>query len=485
MSNIDVNVLRREFQNALSTLLLNNSTFILGMVIKATKVIATNSEPTLSTDGKTLRINPSFFLGASPQERVFLLAHEAMHIARMDPVRFKNYIEKKGISASNVQVLYNIVADAKINTELQSEIKVNVPKGGVTCDELAQFGISAEECVQKSTEELVDKILQNAQTTKVSLPIMDITIPQGSESQQSSKSQGQDRQSQGQQDQQNQGQSQATGQCSTGSQQGQQSQGQGVGGSQGAQDAQSQPTQSRQGSGRQGQEVVLNEGDKELLNAGEKELKNKIVQIIYTASIVKGIGNMPNWAKRIIDELTKEKVDWRRILAKYLHGALAVRRKLTRENRKNPDLIGKEVLGKARIVVLIDTSGSIGEEELRQFVSEVRAMVPYGEKIVVIPFDVVPHGEFIVRTREDVRHITLTGGGGTEIGSTLELVDKKYNRADAIVILSDWLIGDLDSKRVVVLLRKYARKIIAVTTSADPPKYLPNRLKIEVAELKR
>ena len=222
------------------------------------------------------------------------------------------------------------------------------------------------------------------------------------------------------------------------------------------------------------------------MNAGEKELRNKIVQIIYTASIVKGIGNMPGWAKRLVDELTREKIDWRRILAKYLHGAINVRRKLTRENRKNPDLVGKEILGKARVIVVVDTSGSIGEEELRQFVSEVRAMAPYSEKIVVIPFDTQPYGEYVVRTKEDIKRIQLTGGGGTLIGSTLELVDKKYgNRADAIVILSDWLIGDLNDQKVAALLRKYARKIIAVTTSADPPKYLPNRLKIEVAELKR
>ena len=534
INNIDVNVLRREFQNTLSTLLLNNNTFILGMIIKAARVIASPDEPTLSTDGKTLRINPDFFLKATPQERIFLLAHEALHVARMDPVRFANYAKVKGYSPE-LQVIYNLVADAKINSELQNEIKVNVPKGGVTCDELAQFGISVDECVEKSTEELVDKILQNAQAIKVSLPIKDISIPQQQEQQsseqQASGSQGQQQQQeqgegqeqqkqgqgeQGQQNQQqnqrqgqqqNQGQTQTTGhqsagQCIMGKQPGQgqghgqkkqaakgnSSQGQqgrgykespsGSGQQKGGETGETQQSQS--GNTPNGNEIVLNEGDKDLQKANEKELRNKIVQIIYTASIVKNIGSLPGWAKRLVDELTREKIDWRRILAKYLHGAINVRRKLTRENRKNPDLIGKEILGKARIVVIVDTSGSIGEKELRQFISEVRAMTPYSEKIVVIPFDTQPYGEYVVRTREDVKHIQLTGGGGTMIGSTLELVDKKYdNKVDAIVILSDWLIGDLTDQKVTALLRKYARKIIAVTTSAEPPKYLPNRLKIE------
>ena len=61
--------------------------------------------PTACTDGTSIEYNPAFFLSLSEAERVFLLVHEAMHVALMHILRVKDKDRKK----------WDIAADYVIN----------------------------------------------------------------------------------------------------------------------------------------------------------------------------------------------------------------------------------------------------------------------------------------------------------------------------------------------------------------------------------
>lgn len=82
--------------------------------------------PTASVDGVTLRINPEFFLDFSAPHRVFLLAHEAWHIAFEHITRFSDMPEGSCFST------YNEAADHVINNMLK-EKGYDVPDGAC-CD---------------------------------------------------------------------------------------------------------------------------------------------------------------------------------------------------------------------------------------------------------------------------------------------------------------------------------------------------------------
>jgi len=49
---------------------------------------------TAATDGKTIFVNPQFMAKLTPQERVFVLAHEIVHVISDHPARMKQYSER-------------------------------------------------------------------------------------------------------------------------------------------------------------------------------------------------------------------------------------------------------------------------------------------------------------------------------------------------------------------------------------------------------
>ena len=75
---------------------------------------------TAATDGSAIRINPDFFMSLSPDERIFLMVHEAMHVALLHMIRLGERSHKK----------WNIACDHYINL-LLIERGFKMPKMGL------------------------------------------------------------------------------------------------------------------------------------------------------------------------------------------------------------------------------------------------------------------------------------------------------------------------------------------------------------------
>ena len=420
--------IQQEFKDLITTMVIQEP--MLGMIVKSVRVILMKDTSTSYTDGKKIVINPEFFSMIKPKEKLVVLFHGAMHIARLDPMRMMRYNTQK---SPIIAKLYNILADAKINDAIENEILGVKIENGITCRMVEEmFKISIDDCKRKSVEELIDMILKRFKESDISQKLdgvmlqIDIVPSSGEEGNEKCDKQGE-------------------------------------------------------------YVVILNNGDPDIVNASPEELRKKILKILMTQMVLKTAGNIPSWAQRIIDELVKPKIDWRSKLMKYLRLGFKVRVKLTKLNRKNEELLGKQFYGKSKVVVLLDTSGSILEEELKQFVSEVRAMVPISKNVVVIPFDATTHGEFVVKNDLDVAKLKLKleGGGGTVIRPALELVMKKYRNSDSVIILTDGDIYDINDPITSRMLRSIANKLVFVTTHSDPPKFIRNVIHINVDDLKR
>jgi hypothetical protein len=61
----------------------------------------------------------------------------------------------------------------------------------------------------------------------------------------------------------------------------------------------------------------------------------------------------------------------------------------------------------------------------------------------------------------------------------LKAAEKLMKPTSKVVILSDWVIFDINSPEVQAWLKKYSRRILAVTTLQQPPSYLQS-VKIEL-----
>lgn len=97
--------------------------------------------PTACTDGRTITFNPSFFMGLSEEERLFILLHETMHVAYLHMARLQDRDIRK----------WNIAADYVINLQLVDR-KLKMPKGGL-CDEKWR-DMSAEEVYKALPDDL-------------------------------------------------------------------------------------------------------------------------------------------------------------------------------------------------------------------------------------------------------------------------------------------------------------------------------------------
>ncbi|MEZ0346170.1 MAG: VWA-like domain-containing protein [Infirmifilum sp.] len=217
---------------------------------------------------------------------------------------------------------------------------------------------------------------------------------------------------------------------------------------------------------------VLVRGDEEDLGSDvEGRVRAKLLEVYGAA---RAAGTEPGFLVRAVEELLLPRVHWRALLRRQLEGAgRSVRRSWTRPSRKHPEMPGKRTLSRGRVVAAVDVSGSVSDEELRAFLSEVYGLAGESNEVVVLPWDAKVREVVRVRSRGDVRRVArrgVSGGGGTVLGPVLEFIDKHFPDAVAVVILSDWSIGDLRS--VEPWLRRNAHRVIAVTTGESPPGYL-------------
>lgn len=98
-----------------------NSTFI-STVFLSLKTGFTDEVPTAAVNGISIFINPKFFEKLSKGQRVFLLAHEAWHVALNHTLRFK------AIPEAN-HSLFNMAADYVINLMLVDAGYEFIPEG--------------------------------------------------------------------------------------------------------------------------------------------------------------------------------------------------------------------------------------------------------------------------------------------------------------------------------------------------------------------
>lgn len=101
------------------------------------------SIPTAATNGKTIYYNPDFFMSLDLAEQVFLILHEAMHVALEHIIRAENFNPTK----------YNIAADHVINLML-IERGFKMPQCGLADPQYS--GLSTEEVYRLLPDDVSD-----------------------------------------------------------------------------------------------------------------------------------------------------------------------------------------------------------------------------------------------------------------------------------------------------------------------------------------
>ena len=168
----------------------------------------------------------------------------------------------------------------------------------------------------------------------------------------------------------------------------------------------------------------------------------------------KNRGNVPASLERWADEQLKPaRIPWRQRLARVIRGAVAYRAgsaDLTwgRVSRRQAGVgfgVGRPIVPalhapQPEVACVIDTSGSMGDEQLTDALSEIQGVLKaVGSNITLCVCDARVHGIKPIANIGQARSM-LTGGGGTAMEPALKAVGELKNKITVCVVVTDGYI---------------------------------------------
>lgn len=408
---------------------------------------------TAGTDGEIIYYNPEYLEKLSVEEQTFIFAHEVCHIA------FNHILRSEGKDHE----LWNIATDGVINQFLKRD--------GL---KMAPGGVDMAEAINYDAEQLYEKLLQEKQQRQQqSGQDNSQQNQQGNQQQSSSGSQAGNNQQQPQSQQGNSG---------SGSSQEQKKQSQEQGGCESGEDSQKED-KSKQDVGhdthgmweqavkkhKEQQEKIdkkeslldkllgkdkekteLEKKHEELESMGEKEafkknLEDKKKQLEELKEAISKqasqAGTSTNRDIRTVNDIgtAKPLIDWRYVLRETIKYDVDWSYKnATLEDGVVSANLEEQPMPETEIV--LDTSGSINEVLLKNFLRECKNILQH-TKLKVGCFDTKFYGFHEIRTEEDIEKMLFEGGGGTNfdvaVGAFSRRVENKIIFTDGKASMPD------------------------------------------------
>jgi predicted metal-dependent peptidase len=172
------------------------------------------------------------------------------------------------------------------------------------------------------------------------------------------------------------------------------------------------------------------------------------VGVKQAADRAKAIGKLPGSLKGLIEAVGKSKVDWHEYIQRWVTGLTPDNYTWRRPNRKIYANYGIympsiEFNGSGVGALSIDTSGSVSNEELVKYITEITGVIELcnPDKLYLIQHDAVVHSVTEWDAGEDFRSLKITGRGGTNITPSFEKIEE-LDDVDWMIIFSDCEIGD-------------------------------------------
>lgn len=200
----------------------------------------------------------------------------------------------------------------------------------------------------------------------------------------------------------------------------------------------------------------------------EQIIRDKIDQLSKNERVW---GSMPGETKALILAAQKSQVSWTKYLRRYLGNMITHKTEptITRPNKRyGLPFPGKKRTYADRKLVAIDTSGSIGDKELRQFLAEINKLSEI-QPIDLITFDdgIQEGPKAYDRKRKSYN---FTGRGGTSFKEVFEIAGQR--RYASVIMLTDGCAGVPDKPASV-------RDVLWVLTgTGNPPVEWGKRVRI-------
>ncbi len=177
------------------------------------------------------------------------------------------------------------------------------------------------------------------------------------------------------------------------------------------------------------------------MSEAEKKLIDKQVQKILQDAkeqTIKKRGNVPGEIEGLIvlDEVVKAKFDWKGYLRRFTGTSTKIFTKKIRrkENHRYEDNPGLKIKMRQHMLLAIDTSGSVSNEELSEFMNEIHHIHKAGVDITIVQCDTSIRSIEPYKGKNDLK---VHGRGGTEFDPVLDYYNANIGKYTSLVYFTD------------------------------------------------
>jgi len=232
-------------------------------------------------------------------------------------------------------------------------------------------------------------------------------------------------------------------------------------------------------------------GKPQPLSAEErKKLQDELKEAMMQAAQQAGAGNVPAEIQRMINQLTEPKMDWRQYIRADIESNIKNDFTFMRPNRKGwhtgAVLPGMDRDQQIDICLAIDTSGSISNTMVTDFVSEVAGiMEQFAEyRIRIWQFDTAVYGydEFTHDDGRDIREYEIIGGGGTDFMVNWDFMEQQGIQPNQFIMFTDgmpfgqWGVEDYCDTMFLIHSKYGGRDIVAPFGTTVQYEYEQNKM---------
>jgi len=182
------------------------------------------------------------------------------------------------------------------------------------------------------------------------------------------------------------------------------------------------------------------------LSAEERQkIRDEIKEAMLAAAQASDAGSIPLGVKRLISDLTDPKMNWRELLRMQLESTIKSDYTWMKTSRRGWDMDavmpGMNRTDAIDIAVYIDMSGSIGEAQGKDFLSEVKGIMESFEsyKIHVACFDTEVYNlqQYNSENLDSIEDYELAGGGGTDFDCIFKHLKDEQIEPKRLVVFTD------------------------------------------------
>ena len=178
-----------------------------------------------------------------------------------------------------------------------------------------------------------------------------------------------------------------------------------------------------------------------------QQIKDEIKEAMLAAvaADADGAGNLPAGVRRILKDLTEPKMNWRELLRMQLESTIKSDYTWMKTGRKGWDMDaimpGMKLEPMIDIAVAIDTSGSIGEDMLKDFLGEIQGIMESfpAYRIHVVSFDTETYNpvQYDSDNLDTICDYEPAGGGGTDFDCVYQYLKHNEIEPKRLVMFTD------------------------------------------------